>query len=134
MPEKPVQWLTDNGSAYTTHDTWKLAIDLNLDACKTAVSSSQSNGMAGRFVKTMKRDYISVMPLWLRIYPSRSVDARRVTSPVRRDAFYSQQLRLMGSGEKPLERTHFIPALRFGCPGDTHLESKYIIFNLLPVD
>lgn len=74
------------------------------------------------------------MPLLLRIYPSRSVDARRVTSPVRRDAFYSQQLRLMKAGEKSLEHTHFIPALCFDCPGDTHLEAKYIIFNLMPVD
>ena len=28
----------------------------------TAVSSPQSNGMAERFVKTMKEDYISFMP------------------------------------------------------------------------
>ncbi|EDW4373885.1 IS3 family transposase [Salmonella enterica subsp. diarizonae] len=62
LPEKPVQWLTDNGSAYTAHDTRKFAIDLNLDACTTAVSSPQSNGMAERFVKTMKEDYIAFMP------------------------------------------------------------------------
>ncbi|ENY2965801.1 integrase core domain-containing protein [Salmonella enterica] len=62
LPEKPVQWLTDNGSAYTAHDTRKFAIELNLDACTTAVSSPQSNGMAERFVKTMKEDYIAFMP------------------------------------------------------------------------
>lgn len=62
LPEKPVQWLTDNGSAYTAYDTRKFAINLNLDACTTAVSSPQSNGMAERFVKTMKEDYIAFMP------------------------------------------------------------------------
>ncbi|OIN39933.1 transposase [Salmonella enterica subsp. enterica serovar Sarajane] len=62
LPNKDVQWLTDNGSAYTAHDTRKFAIDLNLEACTTAVSSPQSNGMAGRFVKTMKENYIAFMP------------------------------------------------------------------------
>ena len=62
LPDKPVQWLTDNGSAYTAHDTRKFATELNLEACTTAVSSPQSNGMAERFVKTMKEDYIAFMP------------------------------------------------------------------------
>lgn len=62
LPDKPVQWLTDNGSAYTAHDTRKFARELNLEACTTAVSSPQSNGMAERFVKTMKEDYIAFMP------------------------------------------------------------------------
>ncbi|WP_320744208.1 integrase core domain-containing protein, partial [Enterobacter mori] len=44
------------------HDTRKFAADLNLEACTTAVSSPQSNGMAERFVKTMKEDYIAFMP------------------------------------------------------------------------
>lgn len=57
-----VQCLTDNGSAYTAHDTRKFARELNLEPCTTAVSSPQSNGMAERFVKTMKEDYISIMP------------------------------------------------------------------------
>jgi hypothetical protein len=35
---------------------------LNLEPCTTAVSSPQSNGMAERFVKTMKEDYIAFMP------------------------------------------------------------------------
>ena len=39
LPDKPVQWLTDNGSAYTAHDTRKFATELNLEACTTAVSS-----------------------------------------------------------------------------------------------
>lgn len=61
-PDKPVQWLTDNGSAYTAHDTRKFARELNLEPFTTAVSSPQSNGMAERFVRTMKEDYIAFMP------------------------------------------------------------------------
>nr|WP_320750720.1 IS3 family transposase [Enterobacter roggenkampii] len=62
LPETPVQWLTDNGSAYTAHETRRFARELNLEPCTTAVSSPQSNGMAERFVKTMKEDYIAFMP------------------------------------------------------------------------
>lgn len=62
LPDKPVRWLTDNGSAYTTHGTRKFATELNLEAYTTAASSPQSNGMAERFVKTMKEDYIAFMP------------------------------------------------------------------------
>lgn len=62
LPGTPVQWLTDNGSAYTAHETRKFATELNLEPCTTAVSSPQSNGMAERFVKTMKEDYITFMP------------------------------------------------------------------------
>jgi putative transposase len=62
LPDKPMQRLTDNGSAYTAHDTRKFATELNQEACTTAVSSPQSNGMAERFVKTMKEDYIAFMP------------------------------------------------------------------------
>ncbi len=57
-----MQWLTDNGSAYTAHETRRFARELNLEPCKTAVSSPQSNGMAERFVKTMREDYIAFMP------------------------------------------------------------------------
>nr|QTX14332.1 Transposase InsD for insertion element IS2 [Klebsiella pneumoniae] len=62
MPDTAVQWLTDNGSAYTAYETWRFARELNLEPCTTAVSSPQSNGMAERFVKTMKEDYIAFMP------------------------------------------------------------------------
>jgi putative transposase len=57
LPDTPVQWLTDNGSAYTAYETRRFAVELNLEPCTTAVSSPQSNGMAERFVKTMKEDY-----------------------------------------------------------------------------
>ncbi len=62
LPDIPVQWLTDNGSVYTAHETRKFARELNLKPCTTAVSSPQSNSMAERFVKTMKEDYIAFMP------------------------------------------------------------------------
>ncbi|WP_247751102.1 integrase core domain-containing protein, partial [Citrobacter freundii] len=42
--------------------TCLFAPSLNLEPCTTAVSSPQSNGMAERFVKTMKEDYIAFMP------------------------------------------------------------------------
>ena len=38
------------------------ARELNLESCTTAVSSTQINGMAKRFVKAMKEDYIAFMP------------------------------------------------------------------------
>ena len=43
--------------AHNTHETRRFARELNLEPCTTAVSSPQSNGMAERFVKTMKEDY-----------------------------------------------------------------------------
>ncbi|MDP0891599.1 integrase core domain-containing protein, partial [Klebsiella pneumoniae] len=48
--------------AYTAYETRRFARELNLEPCTTAVSSPQSNGMAERFVKTMKEDYIAFMP------------------------------------------------------------------------
>nr|CDS55768.1 IS2 insertion element transposase InsAB'; KpLE2 phage-like element [Serratia symbiotica] len=62
LPENAIQWLTDNGSAYAAHETRRLAMELNLKPCTTAVSSPQRNGMAERLVKTMKSDYIAFMP------------------------------------------------------------------------
>jgi putative transposase len=62
LPDKPLQLLTDNGSAYTVHETRKFARELNLEPCTTAVSTPQSNAMAEQFVKMMKEDYIAFMP------------------------------------------------------------------------
>jgi putative transposase len=59
LPDTAVQWL-DNGSAYTAHETRRF-VRAESGACTTAVSSPQSNGMAERFVKTMKEDYIAFM-------------------------------------------------------------------------
>lgn len=62
LPEQPIQWLTDNGACYRAHETRRFARMLGLEPCTTAVCSPQSNGMAERFVKTMKSDYIEFMP------------------------------------------------------------------------
>ena len=56
----PIQWLSDNGSAYRAHETIEFAIRLGLVPCFTPVRSPQSNGMAEAFVKTFKRDYAYV--------------------------------------------------------------------------
>ncbi|EKE9144858.1 IS3 family transposase [Escherichia coli] len=62
LPEEPIEFLSDNGSCYTAKETRAFSRQLNLEQRTTAVRSPQSNGMAESFVKTMKRDYISVMP------------------------------------------------------------------------
>uniref|UniRef100_UPI00069C88EC integrase core domain-containing protein n=1 Tax=Shigella flexneri TaxID=623 RepID=UPI00069C88EC len=46
LPSSPVEWLTDNGSCYRANETRR----------------PESNGIAESFVKTIKRDYISIMP------------------------------------------------------------------------
>jgi transposase InsO family protein len=58
----PVQWLADNGSAYTAGETTDFAVALNLVACFTPVRSPESNGVCEAFVKTFKRDYVRVNP------------------------------------------------------------------------
>jgi len=56
----PIQWLSDNGSAYRAHETIDFAIRLGIVPCFTPVRSLQSNGMAEAFVKTFKREYVYV--------------------------------------------------------------------------
>ena len=58
----PVQWLTDNGSAYAARDTLDFAASLSLVPCFTPVRSPESNGISEAFVKTLKRDYARVQP------------------------------------------------------------------------
>jgi putative transposase len=60
---KPIEWLTDNGSCFIAKDTKSLLIDIGMEPCTTPVRSPQSNGMAEAFVKTFKRDYVSVNPI-----------------------------------------------------------------------
>ncbi|MGA8625585.1 MAG: IS3 family transposase [Pseudolabrys sp.] len=60
----PVEWLSDNGSAYIAKDTLDTATALGLKLCFTPVRSPESNGIAEAFVKTFKRDYA-----WLSILP-----------------------------------------------------------------
>ncbi|WP_187642171.1 IS3 family transposase [Escherichia albertii] len=62
LPASPVEWLTDNGSCYRANETLQFARMLGLEPKNTAVRSLESNGIAESFVKTIKRDYISVMP------------------------------------------------------------------------
>ena len=62
LPSSPVEWLTDNGSCYRANETRLFARMLGLEPKNTAVRSPESNGIAESFVKTIKRDYISIMP------------------------------------------------------------------------
>lgn len=54
----PIEWLSDNGSAYTAHETRAFALSAGLVPCTTPVQSPESNGMAEAFIKTFKRDYV----------------------------------------------------------------------------
>lgn len=75
-----IEWLSDNGSPYTAHDTRNFALSMGLVVCTTPVRSPESNGMAEGFVKTFKRDYVHVnrldnarvvmeqLPGWIRDY------------------------------------------------------------------
>lgn len=47
---QPIEWLTDNGSAYIDHRTRSFARELGLEPLTTPVRSPQSNGMAESFV------------------------------------------------------------------------------------
>lgn len=58
-----VEWLPDNGSPYTAHETRVFAGQLNMAPCFTPVASPESNGMPAAFVRTLKRDYVRVRPL-----------------------------------------------------------------------
>ncbi|WP_152544392.1 IS3 family transposase [Brucella rhizosphaerae] len=62
MLPQPIEWLTDNGSCFIAKDTKSLLRDIGMEPCSTPVRSPQSNGMAEAFVKTFKRDYVSVNP------------------------------------------------------------------------
>ena len=61
LPRQPIEWLTDNGSAYVARDTRAFAREIGLEPVTTAINSPQSNGMAEAFVKTFKRDYAERM-------------------------------------------------------------------------
>jgi transposase InsO family protein len=54
----PVEWLSDNGSAYIAADTADTATALGLKLAFTPVRSPESNGISESFVKTFRRDYI----------------------------------------------------------------------------
>jgi transposase InsO family protein len=56
----PIQWLSDNGGAYTADETRALGRQIGFVMCNTPAYSPESNGMAESFVKTFKRDYVYV--------------------------------------------------------------------------
>ncbi|HJH21309.1 IS3 family transposase [Pseudomonas veronii] len=74
LPSTPVQWLSDNGSAYIAEQTRLFARQIGLQPVTTPVRSPQSNGMAESFVKTIKRDYVAHMPK-----PNRETALRNLT-------------------------------------------------------
>ena len=76
----PVEWLSDNGSAYIAKGTADMARALGLKLLFTPVRSPESNGMSESFVKTLKRDYarlhvltdadaiLAMLPDWIEDY------------------------------------------------------------------
>jgi len=76
----PVEWLSDNGSAYIAAQTSDTATALGLRLAFTPVRSPESNGISEAFVKTLKRDYarhsilpdaataIGLLPTWFEDY------------------------------------------------------------------
>ena len=58
----PVQWLADDGSAYTARETLDFAAALGVVPCFIPVRSPESNGSSEAFVKTLKRDYVHAQP------------------------------------------------------------------------
>lgn len=62
LPSAPLEWLTDNGSAYRAHETRTFVRMFGVEPSTTAVRSPENNGIAESFVKTIKRDYISITP------------------------------------------------------------------------
>jgi len=90
----PVEWLSDNGSAYTAKDTHDLATALGLRLAFTPPRSPESNGIAEAWVKTLKRDYarvallpdahaiLDLLPSWIDDYnTSHPHAALRMLSP-----------------------------------------------------
>jgi len=59
----PIQWLSDNGPAYISHETQAFARSMGLKICTTPHYSPESNGMAEAFIKTFKRDYVRMHEL-----------------------------------------------------------------------
>ena len=53
-----MEWLADNGSCFTAHQTVTFAHAIGLVPCFTPVRSPESNGITEAFVKTFKHDYV----------------------------------------------------------------------------
>ncbi len=73
----PVEWLSDNGSAYIAKETAQTAAALGLRLLFTPVRSPQNSGIAEAFVKTLKRAYARLAILAdaeMRLLPARFED------------------------------------------------------------
>ena len=71
----PVEWLSDNGSIYTSNETREFGAGIGFEMCTTPPYSPESNGMAESLVKSFKRDYVYIADLWtaadvLRLLPT----------------------------------------------------------------
>lgn len=77
---QPIEWLSDNAPGYIAYETKAFAALVGFELCTTPYRSPESNGMAESFVKTFKRDYVSMqslpdaltvleqLPLWFEDY------------------------------------------------------------------
>ncbi|BAQ81422.1 ISRso10-like transposase, OrfB [Pseudomonas sp. St29] len=61
LPITPVQWLSDNGLAYTAELTHLFARQIGLQLGTPPIRSPQSNGIAENFAKTIKLNYMAHM-------------------------------------------------------------------------
>ena len=60
----PIEFLSDNGSIYTSDETRAFGAEIGFIMCTTPPYSPESNGMAESFVKSFKRDYVYLADLW----------------------------------------------------------------------
>jgi putative transposase len=60
----PIEWLSDNGSIFTSDETRAFGAEIGFEMCTTPPYSPESNGMAESFVKSFKRDYVYLADLW----------------------------------------------------------------------
>ena len=59
-----LQWLSDNGSIFTSDETRAFGAAIGFEMRTTPPYSPESNGMAESFVKSFKRDYVYLTDLW----------------------------------------------------------------------
>lgn len=59
----PIEWLSDNGSIFTSDETRAFGAEIGFEMCTTPPYSPESNGMAESFVKSFKRDYVYLADL-----------------------------------------------------------------------
>ena len=60
----PIEFLSDNGSIFTSDETRTFGGEVGFVMCTTPPYSPESNGMAESFVKSFKRDYVYLADLW----------------------------------------------------------------------